>query len=411
MVAEKTRSERGMEIFMINNHNKQQKINALLKAGKLEISKYFENPTKDNIEHLFQKDLGQRTYIGFLDVIKYFSAVDLADRYIKHMTNSVTKGYGVFKFVTNLKMDTPKAQASLPSRPKKEAARKAKEEKVEVLDMNNAIEVLDVATKKEQKGTDKMNEVGLFTDMFEGHKVRVLGTPEKPLFVLADVCKVLEVGHAGTVKKRLNDSVVSNHTIKDSLNRSRQVTAINEDGLYDVIFDSRKPQAKRFRQWVTGEVLPTIRKHGAYMTPDKIEDVLNDPDLIIGLATALKAEREKAKEATLLLEQVKPKVEYHDEVLQSKYLITATEISKDLGMSAIDLNLLLNKKGLIYRQSNSWMPYSDFEWLVSEGFADYHVTKWGQHFKWTERGRKMIHKIVKEDLSKRQIKALRNIEE
>ncbi len=401
----------GMESFMISNHNKQQKINALLKAGQDKISKYFENPTKENIEHLFQKNLPARTYEGFLNTIKYFSAADLADRYVKHMTNSVTKGYGVFIFVTNLKKVLPKEMASLPSKPTKEVSRKTKEEKVEILDMNNAIEVLDIATKKEQKRTEEMNEVELFTDMFEGHKVRVLGTPDEPLFVATDVAITLGYQKPNNAINRHCKGATLKRGIIDSLGRTQEVRVIREPDVYRLAANSKLSSAQKFEEWIMDDVLPSIRKHGAYMTSEKIEDVLNDPDLIIGLATALKAEREKAREAELLIEQVKTKVEYHDEVLQSKYLITTTEISKDLGMSANDLNMLLNKKGLIYKQSNAWMPYSDFEWLISEGFADYHVTQWGQHFKWTERGRKMIYKIVKEDLSKQQIKALRNIEE
>ncbi len=93
------------------------------------------------------------------------------------------------------------------------------------------------------------------------------------------------------------------------------------------------------------EVLPSIRKHGGYLTPDKIEDVLTDPDLLIGLATALKEERQRVKEAELLIEQAKPKVEYHDQVLKSKYMITTTEIAKSLGMNANELNTILNQKG------------------------------------------------------------------
>lgn len=391
-----TQSEKGMIKFMKLNHNKKSRIMPLLDTGSSEISKYFKNPTKENIDYLFQKETNQRAYEGFIDIIKHFSVEELTILYISHMSNKHTFGYGVFTFVNDLR-------AVLRKEPKR-ANKKIKTKSIEKDEVVKVVEEKRVT--KETK-----NEVGLFTDMFEGHKVRVLGTPEDPLFVLADVCKALALSTPSRVKERLSDGVSSTHTISDSLNRKQDIVVINEDGLYDVVMDSRKPEAKRFRKWVTSEVLPSIRKHGGYLTTDKIEDVLTDPDLLIGLATALKEERQRVKEAELLIEQAKPKVEYHDEVLQSKYLITTTEISKDLGMSANDLNTLLNKKGLIYKQSNAWMPYSDFEWLVSEGFADYHVTRWGQHFKWTERGRKMIHKIVKENLNKRQIKSLRNIEE
>lgn len=104
---------------------------------------------------------------------------------------------------------------------------------------------------------------------FEGHNIRIVGTNENPLFVLADVCKVLDLSTPARVKERLSDGVSSTHTIMDSLNRVQEVTVINEDGLYDVILDSRKPQAKRFRKWVTSEVLPSIRKTGTYSIPNE----------------------------------------------------------------------------------------------------------------------------------------------
>lgn len=103
------------------------------------------------------------------------------------------------------------------------------------------------------------------TDIFEGNEVRVVGTPEQPLFVLADVCKVLDIRNPSDVKRRLDEGVHSIEVISDSVGRNRNTVVINEEGLYDVILDSRKPQAKRFRKWVTGEVLPSIRKNGGYM--------------------------------------------------------------------------------------------------------------------------------------------------
>lgn len=97
--------------------------------------------------------------------------------------------------------------------------------------------------------------------------IRTAGTPEEPLFCLIDVCKALEL-NANVVRQRLDDEVCSTYPIPDNLGRIQQTNFINEDGLYDVIFDSRKPEARKFRKWVTSEVLPSIRKTGAYMTSD-----------------------------------------------------------------------------------------------------------------------------------------------
>lgn len=96
-------------------------------------------------------------------------------------------------------------------------------------------------------------------------EVRVAGTSEEPLFCLADLCSVLEL-RPNDVRQRLDDGVVSTHPITDSLGREQQANFVNEDGMYDVILDSRKPQAKSFRKWITSEVLPSIRKTGEFQS-------------------------------------------------------------------------------------------------------------------------------------------------
>lgn len=392
MIETLTRSEKGMIGFMELNHNKKSRIMSLLDAGSSEVSKYFENPMKENIDYLFQKETNQRAYEGFIDIIKHFSVEELTILYISHMSNKHTFGYGVFTFVSELR-----------SVLRKEPKRASKEIKTKNIKKDEVVEVVE----EKQVTKDNKNEVGLFTDMFEGHKVRVLGTPEQPMFVLTDVCKALKLSNPSEVAKRVREKYRS----KNNLGRQGNAVTVNEAGLYQVIMRAdQSPVAERFQDWVYEDVLPSIRKHGGYLTPDKIEDVLTDPDLLIGLATALKEERQRVKEAELLIEQAKPKVEYHDQVLKSKYMITTTEIGKSLGMNAIQLNEILKQKGLIFKKGTSWVTYSDFEWLVDEGFIVYHVTNWGQHLKWTERGRKLIHKIIKEDLNKREIKSLRNIE-
>lgn len=108
-----------------------------------------------------------------------------------------------------------------------------------------------------------MGSIEIFKNESFG-EVRVAGTSEKPLFCLSDVCKVLELGNPSQVKTRLDNGVISNEVVPDSLGRQQEIIFVNEDGLYDVILDSRKPQAKAFRKWITSEVLPSIRKTGNY---------------------------------------------------------------------------------------------------------------------------------------------------
>ena len=92
-------------------------------------------------------------------------------------------------------------------------------------------------------------------------EVRVSELNNEPIFCLSDVCKILDL-QGSAVLRRLSDDVISNHPIIDNLGRRQIANFVNEDGLYDVILDSRKPEAKAFRKWITGEVLPAIRKTG-----------------------------------------------------------------------------------------------------------------------------------------------------
>lgn len=128
-----------------------------------------------------------------------------------------------------------------------------------------------------------MNNIQIFQNEQFG-KVRIaMNESNEPLFCLADVCNVLGL-RQGDVRQRLSDGVVSTQPIIDSLGREQQANFVNEDGLYDAILDSRKPEAKQFRKWVTSEVLPSIRKHGAYMTQETLEKALTSPDFLIQLA-------------------------------------------------------------------------------------------------------------------------------
>lgn len=126
---------------------------------------------------------------------------------------------------------------------------------------------------------------------YQGHAVRTLTGPDgEPRFVLADVCHALGITNTRNVSARLDTDMKGVHPM-DTPGGTQATTIITEAGLYEVILRSDKPEAKAFRRWVTTEVLPSIRKHGAYMTPDTLEKVLTDPDLLIRLATDLKNER------------------------------------------------------------------------------------------------------------------------
>ena len=239
-------------------------------------------------------------------------------------------------------------------------------------------------------------------------KVRVAGTPENPLFCLADVCRALEIGNPSDVKKRLDDGVVSIEVIVDSLGRKQSAVFVNEDGLYDVILDSRKPEAKRFRKWITSEVIPSIRKYGSYSLKN-YQELAADPDFIITIGQALKAEKAKVAQLTeenaVLAQQVfemTPKAKYYDLILQCPRAIPVTVIAKDYGMSPKKFNQLLHELGIQYKVGGVWVLYSYYEnrgWTVGRTHTYTHkstnLPDAAIHTYWTQQGRQGLYELLK----------------
>jgi len=129
------------------------------------------------------------------------------------------------------------------------------------------------------------------TKMFEGQQLRIIEKSNEPWFIAKDVCDILQISKYRDAVSRLDEDERES-VLVDTPGGQQRTTAINEPGLYTLVLKSRKPEAKQFKRWITHEVIPSIRKHDAYMTPEKIEEVLLNPDTIIKLATDLKAERE-----------------------------------------------------------------------------------------------------------------------
>lgn len=187
-----------------------------------------------------------------------------------------------------------------------------------------------------------MNEIQVWN--YESSEVRTVQVNGEPWFVLSDVCKVLELSTPARVAERLEkDEVSQTHTI-DRMGREQKTTIINESGLYTVILRSDKPQAKPFRKWVTSVVLPSIRKHGAYMTDQALEKALTNPDFLIQLATQLKTEQEQRRrlETTVAaqskqMEQDKPKVLFADSVAASSSSILIGELAKLIKQNGVDM--------------------------------------------------------------------------
>ena len=186
-------------------------------------------------------------------------------------------------------------------------------------------------------------------------EVRVAGTSEQPLFCLADVCKVLELGNPSQVKTRLDDGVISNEVIPDSLGRQQEMTFVNEDGLYDVILDSRKPQAKAFRKWITSEVIPTIRKTGSYTT----EKSLSPSELILKLAQLNVENERKMKQ----LEEKQSKLESEIKEIKQR---TTTDLHQSTIVAYVSRNhikLDVTRYGAMGRKASSLCKKRNIEVL------------------------------------------------
>ena len=186
-----------------------------------------------------------------------------------------------------------------------------------------------------------MNEITSWN--YEGAEVRTVQIDGEPWFVLADICRELEISNSRMVSERLESDELMSAKLTSGGQR-REMTIINESGLYTVILRSDKPQAKPFRKWVTSEVLPSIRKHGAYMTEQTLERALTSPDFLIELATQLKTEQEQRRrlETTVAaqskqMEQDKPKVLFADSVAASRSSILIGELAKLIKQNGVDM--------------------------------------------------------------------------
>ena len=255
-----------------------------------------------------------------------------------------------------------------------------------------------------------MNDLQIFN--YNGKEIRTVEKNGDLWWVLKDVCEVLELSNPTMIAGRLDEDEKDIFKTKSDLALdipNRGVSIINESGLYNVILRSDKPEAKKFKRWVTHEVLPTIRRHGAYMTDKALEEALTSPDFLIKLATQLKDERDKriAVEAKSqaqeqIIAELKPKADYTDRILQNKGLVTITQIAKDYGMSGYKMNKILYGLGVQYKSGGGqWLLYAKhqakgythsktIDILRTDGTTDIKMET-----KWTQKGRLFLYEKLK----------------
>lgn len=256
--------------------------------------------------------------------------------------------------------------------------------------------------------TGKKNNLQIFKSPLFG-EVRTIGTSENPMFCLSDICKALELTVKG-VNQRLGDEVISTYPIIDRLGRTQQALFVNEDGLYDVILDSRKPEAKDFRKWITREVLPALRKTGGYIMAkenDTPEEIMARALVVANETLKRKDERLKRlqsenKEQQKQIAELEKGNSYLRDILQTKDLFATTQIAQDYGMSAKAFNKILESFGIQHKVGGQWILYSRYlnkGYVHSETFS--FTDKNGkQHSKmntkWTQAGRIFLYNLLKE---------------
>lgn len=227
-----------------------------------------------------------------------------------------------------------------------------------------------------------MNELQVFT--YQSNEIRTIQKDRETWFVLKDVCGVLNIGNTADVFSRLDTDEKGVDQI-ETLGGLQKMNIINESGLYNVILRSDKPEAKPFRKWVTSEVLPSIRKHGAYMTPETLQAAISNPDYLLQVVTALKNETDKRKaletanaSLSVDLEIARPKADYFDELVDRNLLTNFRETAKQLEIKEREFVRFLLERKYIYRDKRGkLMPYAEknnglFE--VKECFND--KTQW-----------------------------------
>lgn len=207
------------------------------------------------------------------------------------------------------------------------------------------------------------NNIQVFN--YNSNEVRTVQQNGEPWFVLKDVCAILDISNHKMTTQRLDVDEVSQTYLIDSIGRKQEMTVINESGLYNVILRSDKPEAKPFRKWVTSEVLPSIRKHGAYMTQEKLQEVLCNPDALFQIVSALKEESDKRKALEIQnsalavdLAIAQPKADYFDDCMARGGLMNFRDTAKLLGLKQKELIDNLLRDRYLYRDKRGrLLPY------------------------------------------------------
>lgn len=237
-----------------------------------------------------------------------------------------------------------------------------------------------------------MNTPQIFN--FEKNEVRTFLENDIPYFVANDVAKTLGYKNPSDATNKHCKKALKTWG-SDSLGRRQSFKIIPESDVYRLVIKSNLPSAEKFESWVMEEVLPQIRKHGMYAT----DDLLNNPDLLIEVATKLKEERTLRLVAEQKVAEMQPKVNYHDIILANKSVTPISFIAKNYGMSAMQMNKLLHDFGIQYRQGKAWLLYAKYQ---NEGYTHIEMVpvqgtdNLKPIMKWTQKGHLFLYNFLKE---------------
>ena len=231
--------------------------------------------------------------------------------------------------------------------------------------------------------------------------IRAIEKDGEPWFVGKDVAVAL--GYKDTVnalKAHVDEEDKAGWQITTQFGNKKAVI-INESGLYSLVLSSKLPQAKVFKHWVTAEVLPSIRRHGAYATAPTIEKIIASPEFGIALLKNLQQEQNMRREAEQRVRKLKPLADYTALILACPETVSVSQVAQDYGMSAVAFNRILNRAGIQYSVGGQWVLYAAYKdrGLVQSYTFNYRhndgTDGCRMYTRWTQRGRLFLYDILK----------------
>lgn len=248
-----------------------------------------------------------------------------------------------------------------------------------------------------------MNELMIFNNPEFG-EIRTVEVDGEPWLVGKDVARALGYKDATKAARERVDAEDRGVAKMDTPSGQQEMTIINESGVYSLVLGSKLPSAKKFKRWVTSEVLPSIRKNGMYLLPKDYPSALRaladseEQRMALEASNAtLSAENERQAQVIAEFEPIR---QYVDTILESPDALATSQIAADYGMSAQELNKILRDEGVQHKVNGQWLLYKKhmnkgytksktFQFTHSDGRADTKL-----HTQWTQKGRLMIHNIL-----------------